>query len=59
MWQSMEALALGPDGPHVATMMEAAQGPVFVGHEPVITPALSVEASSVMGSALKSPTAPG
>lgn len=59
MWQSMEALVPGLDGPLVVTMMEVAQGPVSVGHEPVIIPLRSVEANSVMGSALKLPTAPG
>ena len=55
----MEASAPGQAGPHVVIMMEAAQGPVCVGHEPVITPPLSVEASSATASAWRSPTAPG
>lgn len=59
MWQSMEALVPGQAGPHVVITMEAARGPVCVGHEPVITPPLSVVASSATASAWKSPTAPG
>lgn len=55
----MEASAPGQAGLHVVIMMEAARGPVYVGHEPVITPPLSVEASSAMASAWRSPTAPG
>lgn len=58
-WPWMEASAPGQAGPHVVIMMEAAQGPVCVGHEPVITPPLSVEASSATASAWRSPTAPG
>lgn len=49
----------GQAGPHVAIMMEAMPGLVCVGHEPVITPHLSVVDSSVMGSVWRLPTAQG
>lgn len=59
MLQSMEALVPGPAGPLVATTTEAVQGLVCVGREPAITQPRSVVGSSVMGSVLRSPTAPG
>lgn len=55
----MEALVPGQAGPRVVIMTEAAQGPVCVGHEPVITQLLSVVASNAMASEWRLPTAPG
>lgn len=59
MWRSMEALEPGQAGPRVVIMMGAARARVCVGHEPAITPPLSVVASSAMGSAWRLPTAQG
>lgn len=55
----MGVLGPGRAGRLVAIMMEVVRGPVCVGREPVITLPPSVEASSAMGSVLRSPTAQG